>query len=278
MHETRAQQRHGCELVGFAGFGAGITTDCEPLRAMIRSCYGGFPAASVSFSLEAVVSVDESATPASREVEITRKGDVVLLSSEMFSAEIDIRKRSGLIRQPCAVYPIDACLRAAYTALHTEHGGFLLHASGVVRDNLAYVFIGHSGSGKSTIVERMGGIVLADEILALRATPKGFFAAGTPYWIGTNISAPIGGLFALRQAEVTELVPRSSAEMARLVVQSVCTMGMDTDGRASLFRSCRALVESVPCGELRFSLGAEATWRAIGFAARQSPRAETPWA
>lgn len=276
MHGTQAQPNHGRELVGFAGFGVGITTDCDPLREMIRSCYGGFSAASASFSLEVVVSADDGV--ACGGIEVTRKGDVVSLSSETFSAEIDIHERRGRVWQSCAVYPIDACLRAAYTALHAEHGGFLLHASGVVRDSRAYVFIGPSGSGKSTIARTLGGAVLADEIIAIRTTPAGFMAAGTPYWAGTNTSAAMGGLFMLRQARVTEFAPRDVHEMAGAALQSVCTTGLDDQGLASVARSCRGMAESVPRGELRFSLDAEAIWRAIGSAAKEPPRAGTPWA
>src|SRR5207247_1225576 len=52
------------------------------------------------------------------------------------------------------------------TASHIlESGGFLLHASGVVRAGRAYVFFGPSGSGKTTVTHLSpGDQVLSDDL------------------------------------------------------------------------------------------------------------------
>ena len=48
-------------------------------------------------------------------------------------------------------YALDSLLRILLTAILLPQRGFLLHAASAVRDGRAYIFVGRSGSGKSTI-------------------------------------------------------------------------------------------------------------------------------
>jgi hypothetical protein len=98
-------------------------------------------------------------------------------------------------------------------------GGLLVHASSIVADGGALLFIGHSGAGKSTIAEIAesgGASVLSDDRTIVTFDGEAW-AWGTP-WHGTlartsSDSAPLRGLFLLQQdtVDALETVPHSRA-------------------------------------------------------------------
>jgi hypothetical protein len=98
-------------------------------------------------------------------------------------------------------------------------GGLLLHASSIVLDGGALLFVGHTGAGKSTIAEiaESGGARVLSDDRTILTLDGGVRAWGTP-WHGTlartsGDSAPLRGLFLLHQDSVdaVEEVPASRA-------------------------------------------------------------------
>jgi hypothetical protein len=99
-------------------------------------------------------------------------------------------------------------------------GGLLVHASSVIFDGGALLFIGHSGAGKSTIAgiaEECGGAVLSDDRTILTVEQDEVRAWGTP-WHGTlartsSASVPVRGMYLLEQARSNsvDLVPTERA-------------------------------------------------------------------
>ena len=80
-------------------------------------------------------------------------------------------------------YAFDTFVRLTYSSLLLKHNGFLLHASGVISRGKGYIFTGISGAGKTTIAEasKRCGIILSDEILAVRKIGKVWKLFGTPF-------------------------------------------------------------------------------------------------
>jgi hypothetical protein len=63
-----------------------------------------------------------------------------------------------------------------------ERGGFLLHGSGIVRGDRAYVFFGPSGSGKTTVTDLSpGDTVLSDDLTLVVRHRDRYEAAGIPF-------------------------------------------------------------------------------------------------
>src|SRR5262245_27013883 len=73
-------------------------------------------------------------------------------------------------------------LRVLTVSFVLESGGFLLHASGIVRNGRAYVFFGPSGSGKTTVTHLSpNDVVLSDDLTLVVRTGRGYEAAGIPF-------------------------------------------------------------------------------------------------
>ncbi len=82
--------------------------------------------------------------------------------------------------------PLMTCITALRLFLAhqllAQKQGVLLHASAAARNDKAFVFLGHSGAGKSTSVYHAPCQVLADETVAIIVGPDGKYTAmGTPF-------------------------------------------------------------------------------------------------
>jgi hypothetical protein len=196
-------------------------------------------------------------------VDISPSGSTISLESADFRGVIDLDSRTIETTQPCALYPIDVCLKVAYGALYPEHHGFLMHAAGVAREGKAYVFFGPRGSGKSTIGRLLGHTLLADELVAIRRSGGGYVVSGTPFWGGMDVTAPLGGIFGLKQAASTSIVPLNRLEIARRALREVQAAGADETAPEAIFKDCCDAAQSVPCAELAFCLDADSIWHAI---------------
>jgi hypothetical protein len=131
-------------------------------------------------------------------------------------------------------------------------GGLLVHASSVVFDDGALLFVGHSGAGKSTIAaiaEQCGGTVLSDDRTILTVDPREVRVWGTP-WHGTlprasAASVPLRALYLLAQdvTDAVEPVPTTRA-LKELFVRLIhpritgTEVGRTMDALSATLRAC----------------------------------------
>jgi hypothetical protein len=124
-------------------------------------------------------------------------------------------------------YTLDCLLRILLTWMLLPRTGFLLHAATVVRRDRAYLFMGKSGAGKSTVASLAPeGSVLTDELSLVRREDGIWRAYGTPFWGefragDSNTSAPIAGIFRLVQAEENRVTPLRPVEFLRAMIANV---------------------------------------------------------
>jgi hypothetical protein len=154
------------------------------------------------------------------------------------------------------LYPMSEIL---VSRLLSQHDAVDLHASTAVLDGKAYVFMGHSGAGKTTISEialRAGATVLSDDRTIVGVRDGQVIAWGTP-WHGTgrrssSRTAPVAGIFLLMQSQEERVVPvtpaRAFKEMfVRLIHQRLTTAEVD-----AALRTTEAIAAAGPMWELHF--------------------------
>jgi hypothetical protein len=106
-------------------------------------------------------------------------------------------------------------LRWVVADLALQHGGFVLHSSGLVRDGKAHVFFGPSGAGKSTVATLSPGCaLLSDDLVLLLRTDGRWLAATTPFWGTLPQEAKSAGLYPL--AGLYRLVQSSEVRLESL--------------------------------------------------------------
>jgi len=169
-------------------------------------------------------------------------------------------------------YPIDEYLMAR---LLGRAGGIILHACALREGTAAFVFMGHSGAGKSTmtaLAESAGAEVLSDDRTIVTVQHEVVSAWGTP-WHGTYSKgspncASVRGIFLLVQAEEDAIIPFEGARafqemLIRLIQPTVSRAEQDAS-----FATLERLMKLVTVAELRFRPSSAAYVRAREFAKR----------
>jgi ABC-type glutathione transport system ATPase component len=135
----------------------------------------------------------------------------------------------------------------------------IIHASSIVEDGKALVFIGHSGAGKSTIsaiAESVRMNVLSDDRTILALRDGTVFAAGTP-WHGSQLSGrpesvPVAAIFLLEQADEDRAIAMEpSRAFAEVIVRSVRPLA-NVGEQVMVLDTVETIVGAVRSGVLRF--------------------------
>jgi hypothetical protein len=101
--------------------------------------------------------------------------------------------------------------------------GIEVHALGLAdEDGSGYLFLGHSGAGKSTTArlwkQQRGVKLLSDDRIILREQNKKILMYGTPWHGDAGVAspdcAPLTAIFLLEQAPVDELISLSQTKAA----------------------------------------------------------------
>lgn len=148
---------------------------------------------------------------------------------------------------------VDLCFLLSTSA----HDTVLTHASSVIYQGKAYLFLGKSGTGKSTHsrmwLQTLEGVVLMnDDHPVVRLDADGTpIAYGSP-WSGKtpcykNISAPLGGIVRISRAQSNKARRLSPIEAYASLMTSCSGMTWDkvqADGRD---KTLQGIVKTTPC-------------------------------
>jgi hypothetical protein len=151
-------------------------------------------------------------------------------------------------------------LRVLYFHDYLTEGRLLLHASAVIRGELAYIFPGQSGAGKTTIVRQSNGMtILHDEISVVQigAAPAEILAFGAPFYgdwgkHGEECRAPVKGLYFPFQDKENRLVPLTAQEALMRLMPCVCIYTTWRPRLEKFIDLCMHLVSSLPVYEFHF--------------------------
>jgi len=154
------------------------------------------------------------------------------------------------------LFPTDQILLARILA---QRRGCFFHAGGVSLGGSGFVFMGHSGAGKTTIVTMMKPIaeVLCDDRMIVRRWPEGFKAHGT--WSHGDLeevspnAASLKGIFFLNQARENRIVPLVDRnEIVRKLLACLVRPLVTSEWWDSMFDLMEDIALEVPCFELSF--------------------------
>ena len=177
-----------------------------------------------------------------------------------FRAEWNRRSRRGEVWQPRSPYAIDSVIRILHTLILSEQGGFLLHASSIIRNGRALVFAGKSGAGKTTMcrLAPADSILLTDEISFVRPVKNTYCAFGTPFYgelavPGKNTFAPVDALYLLEHAAEDQVDGVSPQHALTQLLRNVLLFAHESECVDKVFASAFDLISRVPVRRLRFA-------------------------
>ncbi|MCB1826574.1 MAG: hypothetical protein KDJ54_19150 [Candidatus Competibacteraceae bacterium] len=157
---------------------------------------------------------------------------------------------------------IENFLRVASAYRVLSKGGLLLHSAGLVVDEQAYLFVGRSGAGKTTLTRKAhqaGAGILSDDInIVLPAEGEGFQAYPVPFAgdfgqtpdLLSPGGYPLATLCFLEQGGTATLEPLSKAAAAARLVSAGPFVNTDPYQAPDLLEVATNLVRWVPVRKL----------------------------
>lgn len=154
---------------------------------------------------------------------------------------------------------LTSMLRIAFAQAILRRDGISIHASAVAADGKAWLFLGKSGTGKSTHARLWlrnipGSRLLNDDNPAVRLVDGKAVAFGTP-WSGKtqcyrNESSPVGGFVRLRQGDADIFTEKEDVAAFVALLPSCSVIHSDANLQSMLYDTLTRLSERVPVGEL----------------------------
>ena len=155
---------------------------------------------------------------------------------------------------------IDNALMVLYALATADKGTVLFHAAVVSHQGRAYMFLGKSGTGKSTHaglwVRHIGGTELVnDDNPVVRLDGEGQAVAYGSPWSGKtpcyrNVCYPLDGIVLLSQAPYNQIEPLKGLAAYAALVPSISGMRWDTLIAEGLHQTENTLASTVPTWHL----------------------------
>lgn len=175
-------------------------------------------------------------------------GDIYNVDEKQF-------KKGGLTN--LTLFSTDRILIARLLA---SRNGCFLHSSGVVYEGYGYLFVGNSGSGKSTILRLIENKtqVLSDEQVIIRSYPEGFRIYAT--WANplfpeiAPISAPLRAILFLERSTTNRIIPiLNRNEIVRRILPCISTPLVDKEWGAQTISLLEEISKRVKSYIIQFS-------------------------
>jgi len=259
------KQENGSFVLCIGGIPVLIRSESDEFMTETEKRYAQFIAADAApvFSIQVNI-LSETITPnpapdfEKPEVTFLNGAERGVFTWPGLSGEFDFIKKEARMR--CALAPagLNSFLRFIYSVILLKEQGFLVHASGLIKNGVGYIFPGKSGAGKTTITQLSpNATLLSDDLPLVKVgAPPSIF--GTPFWgglavAGEQTSAALGGIyFPVKDKE--KYVERLTAKkvLEKLLSNTVFFFKKDEFSK-QLFKLCFDLATSVPGYELHFS-------------------------
>lgn len=165
-------------------------------------------------------------------------------------------------------FGLNNALMVIYTLCSASHDTLLMHSSVVENNGKAYMFLGVSGSGKSThsdlwVKHIPGSTLVNDDNPVLRIADDGTpVMYGSP-WSGKrpiykNVHYPIGGFADIKQDKQNKIHKDSIPNAFGVLLSSCSTMKFDKDVHMKICNTVSKVLERIPVHTLFCRPDAEA--------------------
>ncbi len=152
-------------------------------------------------------------------------------------------------------YALDTALMLLYTFASSKYNTLMLHASTVEYDSNGYLFLGKSGTGKSThsrlwIESINGSTLLNDDNPIVRIIDGTVYVYGSP-WSGKtccyrNRRIPVGGIVRLQQAPYNKITPLTGINAYASLLPSCSCMKWNHEMAEAIHSTISKVIEKVP--------------------------------
>ncbi|MCZ8516487.1 hypothetical protein O9H85_29690 [Paenibacillus filicis] len=190
------------------------------------------------------------------EVTVTGKTTVYKRTDYLIEADADYRNVNIFVHDDFALKHAMVNLYSAY--ITQKMWGLLIHSSCLLEQDRAYLFAGHSGAGKSTVVQlSQPRPVLSDEATIVKISEEEIVIYNSPFRSDTDLpdipgTYPLTAIQILRQSLDNRRHRMGGMEGIQQVLQRIFYWAHDPEETKKVFRMCKLLAERVPVYELFF--------------------------
>lgn len=237
--------------VSLGPFSIGLVTENQPLTKRLRAFYQNFltdypPVITVHvtvFDGDAEVPLVPMVSP--NRIEFEQEGYRGIVDWQNRRATLALKVRNPLIG-------VDYFLRVVGGLAAFDRGGLMIHAAGVERYGEAYLFLGHSGAGKTTTARNSPtGSVLNDDLLVLYPENGLWYAAATPFYNPTQNRprpgcAPIKKILYLVKDQKVYLEPTPQAQALAEMVACVPILTVEPYYLKEFLLRCQNILRVIP--------------------------------
>lgn len=156
-----------------------------------------------------------------------------------------------------ALFSINNALMLLYAFCSAPYMTLEMHSSVISNSGLGYMFLGKSGTGKSThsslwLKHIEGSELMNDDNPVIRVGDDGVVRVYGSPWSGKtpcyrNVEAPVGAIVRIRQAKHNTITPQSTLEAYASIYSSCSGFKADPAMADGLHRTMEHIVLNVPC-------------------------------
>ncbi len=234
-----------------------VKCDDQPLYDRLVQFYAGFM---VDRMADFAVSIQVHPGNNSRIGEVAFGEDQITLNAAGYEGIINLRQLEGQLNLffKDAFVGTDYFLRVAAAGLAYLRNGLMIHAAGIERDGGAYLFVGKSGIGKTTVARNSPiGSVLNDDLLFVFPQGKSWLVYSAPFYNQTQVKprfglAPLKRIYFLvqdRDVYLEEINPISAVAM---LLANVPVLVTNPRMLGEIFSRCDLIVRSLHPYRLHF--------------------------
>lgn len=201
-----------------------------------------------------------------------RRPDAIDLTGSEFKASIPLQETCttgslGVVNEAELAYPsvVENVLRVFTAYKAVESGGLILHSAGLVFEQQAYIFVGRSNAGKTTLTRKahqFGAKVLSDDINMVLpgAGSTGYVAHAVPFTgefgrtldhAGGRESYPVAAVILLEQGKSLQVSSVEPSDAVAKLLVGCPFVNMDASQAPLLFDAVAAFASTVPVVRLQ---------------------------
>ncbi|MGB9591334.1 MAG: hypothetical protein ACPL1K_02325 [Candidatus Kryptoniota bacterium] len=194
----------------------------------------------------------------------------ITLTAKGYDGRLDLAKFSGKLSLSNAdpFIGADYFLRVAAATLAFQRGGLMVHAAGIAREQIAYLFVGKSGIGKTTVARNSPmGSVLNDDLLFLQPRENGWMVFSAPFYNQTQVKpipnqAVLKGIYFLVQDKRVYLEEINQTSAVAELLANVPVLSGNPQMLNEIFSRCNQIIQAVHPYRLHF-LPDDSFWKVI---------------